>query len=109
MSGVQAASTGKSSAPAAETERPVPQYHPPRPRAAFSLFVDFPKCFIQFLEAMMGDATREQGDIDDISTTLFEVYLYESRKGGKEERGLWEEKAKALLADQKVGPPGEWS
>jgi hypothetical protein len=81
-----------------------PQYQPPRPRAAFSIFVDFPDCFIRFLEALMNDsnfAARDKKDIDDISTTLFEAYLRQS-KLGKEQRPMWEEKAKSLLTDQKV-------
>jgi hypothetical protein len=84
----------------------IPQYHPPRPRAAFSIFVDFPSCFVRFLEAMMEDnsfPSREKRDVDDICTTLFEAYLREARNG-KEERPIWEEKAKSLLTDKKVLP-----
>lgn len=90
----------------AEQSTATPQYQPPRPRAAFSIFVDFPDCFIRFLEAMMDDpnfAMRDKKDIDDISTTLFEAYLRQS-KLGKEQRPMWEEKAKSLLTDQKVSP-----
>lgn len=79
-------------------------YHPPRPRAAFSIFVDFPECFIKFLEALMEDggfAKRDKKDVDDICTTLFEAYLRQARSG-KEARTMWEEKAKGLLTDRKV-------
>lgn len=85
-------------------DSPAPQYQPPRPRAAFSIFVDFPSCFLRFLEAMMDDGgfqTREKRDVDDICTTLFEAYLREARNG-KEERAVWEGKAKSLLTDKKV-------
>ena len=51
-----------------------------------------------------GFASREQKDVDDICTTLFEAYLHEARNG-KEDRPMWEEKAKALLVDRKVRLP----
>jgi vacuolar protein sorting-associated protein 11 len=98
-------STTKSIPPvASEPNTYIPQYQPPRPRAAFSIFVDFPSCFVRFLEAMMEDegfALQEKRDVDDICTALFEAYLREARNG-KEERAMWEEKAKFLLTDQKV-------
>jgi hypothetical protein len=86
----------------------IPHYQPPRPRAAFSIFVDFPSCFVRFLEAMMEDigfSERDGKDVDDICTTLFEAYLREARNGKKEERPMWEEKAKSLLTDRKVPLP----
>jgi len=86
----------------------MPTYQPPRPRAAFSIFVDFPDCFIRFLETMMEDvgfAKREVRDVDDICTTLFEAYLRNSRAAEKvEERSMWEQKATSLLTDRKVPP-----
>ena len=90
---------------ATETSAPIPQYQPPRPRAAFSIFVDFPECFIRFLEVMMEDekfASRDDKDINDICTTLFEAYLRQSRLGTKEERTMWEEKAKSLLTSRQL-------
>lgn len=84
----------------------MPTYQPPRPRAAFSIFVDFPDCFIRFLEAVMEDPgfpARDKKDVDDICTTLFEAYLRQARVN-KEGSGLWEEKAKGLLTDRKVLP-----
>jgi vacuolar protein sorting-associated protein 11 len=87
-----------------EANPSMPQYQPPRPRAAFSIFVDFPFYFVRFLEALMEDdgfSSREKKDADDICTTLFEAYLHEARNG-KEQRTMWEEKAKALLVDKKV-------
>ena len=89
----------------ADTMAMAPQYQPPRPRAAFSIFVDFPNCFMKFLEAMMDDdgfPTRDQKDVNDICTTLFEVYLHQAKNGKNEERAMWEEKAKTLLTDRKV-------
>jgi vacuolar protein sorting-associated protein 11 len=90
--------------PNPEAATPGPQYQPPRPRAAFSIFVDYPSCFITFLEAMIEDAgfaSRDKKDVDDICTTLFEAYLREARKE-KEGRAIWEQKAKDLLTDRKV-------
>jgi hypothetical protein len=87
-----------------ETVTSIPQYQPPRPRAAFSIFVDYPLCFIRFLEAMMEDegfSSREKKDVDDICTTLFEAYLHETKQG-KEGQTMWEQKAKSLLTDWKV-------
>jgi hypothetical protein len=48
-----------------------------------------------------GFTEREKRDVDDICTTLFEAYLREARSG-KEEKAMWEEKAKSLLTDRKV-------
>ena len=47
---------------------------------------------------------RDGKDVDDISTTLFEAYLREAKAGNKEDRIMWEEKAKALLTDRNVIP-----
>jgi hypothetical protein len=49
-----------------------------------------------------GFSERDEKDIDDICTTLFEAYLRQARNGQKEERPMWEEKAKSLLTDRKV-------
>lgn len=70
--------------------------------------MDFPGCFVRFLEALMEDdgfGERDGKDVDDICTTLFEAYLREARNGQKEERPMWEEKAKSLLTDRKVPFP----
>jgi vacuolar protein sorting-associated protein 11 len=100
------ATSNKTSASTSTEQTPLtPQYQPPRPRAAFSIFVDFPGCFVRFLEALMEDdgfTERDGKDVDDICTTLFEAYLREARNGKKEERGMWETKAKSLLTDRKV-------
>jgi vacuolar protein sorting-associated protein 11 len=85
----------------------VPSYQPPRPRAAFSIFVDFSGCFVRFLEALMEDGTfaeRDGKDVDDVCTTLFEAYLREAKNGKKEEQIMWEDKAKVLLTDRSVPP-----
>ena len=52
-----------------------------------------------------GFTGRDGKDVDDICTTLFEAYLREARNGKKEERGMWETKAKSLLTDRKVPTP----
>jgi len=51
-----------------------------------------------------GFADRDRKDMDDICTTLFEAYLRQARSG-KEARGMWEDKAKALLNDRTVQQP----
>jgi hypothetical protein len=107
--GVATPNRKASTIPAVKASTPaMPSYHPPRPRAAFSIFVDFPGCFVKFLEALMEDGgfvERDGKDIDDVCTTLFEAYLLEAKNGKKEERTMWEDKAKALLTDCSVHPP----
>jgi len=99
--------TTAAAAPTTDPSLQMPTYQPPRPRAAFSIFVDFPGCFVRFLETMMEDegfARREGRDVDDICTTLFEAYLRNSRSGKVEERSMWEQKATSLLTGRKVSP-----
>lgn len=66
--------------PAAATETPTPtppspQYQIPGPRTAFSLFVDQPNNFVQFLEALVERPHMKEEDRSDVYTTLFEMYL----------------------------------
>ncbi|KAH8883032.1 vacuolar protein sorting-associated protein 11 [Thozetella sp. PMI_491] len=76
-----------------------PQYTPPRPRTAFSSFIDHTDEFIIFLEACLKEDTLSQSDRTDLYTTLFEMYLHKSaEKKGEAHREEWEEKAKALIA-----------
>ncbi|CAK7271454.1 Vacuolar protein sorting-associated protein 11 [Sporothrix epigloea] len=77
-------------------------YKVPRPRTAFSSFIDHPDEFIVFLEACLKE-TKSLSDFDrtDVCTTLFEMYLRKSlEKKGEEHREKWEAKAKALINQQ---------
>ena len=98
----QAATNGKPSAGptnGVETQQfPAQTYTPPPPRTAFSSFIDHPDEFIVFLEACLEHETLADSDKTDISTTLFEMYLYKSNeKKGDEHRQEWEKKAKKLI------------
>ncbi|KAK4444048.1 vacuolar protein sorting-associated protein 11 [Podospora aff. communis PSN243] len=75
-----------------------PTYTPPRPRTAFSSFIDHPDEFIVFLEACAQADTLSEANKTDIYTTLFEMYLHkakEARDDGQSEE--WGKKAKALI------------
>ncbi|CAD6502529.1 BgTH12-05120, partial [Blumeria graminis f. sp. triticale] len=76
-------------------------YDIPRPRLAFSSFVDHPNEFIQFLEACLESQDLNQPDKVDLYTTLFEMYLHKSREKepGHEE---WERKAKNLIEEKEI-------
>ncbi|CCU74377.1 vacuolar protein sorting protein (VPS11) [Blumeria hordei DH14] len=76
-------------------------YDIPRPRQAFSSFVDHPNEFIQFLEACLESQNLKQPDKVDLYTTLFEMYLHKSREKepGHEE---WECKAKNLIEEKEI-------
>ncbi|KAK0639115.1 hypothetical protein B0T16DRAFT_432049 [Cercophora newfieldiana] len=75
-----------------------PTYTPPRPRTAFSSFIDHPDEFIIFLEACVQEDSVSEADKTDIYTTLFEMYLHKFNGGrGEADREEWEKKAKALI------------
>ena len=82
---------------AAGRAEPRRAYEVPKPRTAFSSFVDYPENFITFLEACLKQENLNQSDKSDLYTTLFEIYLEiaNSRKG--EEKEIWEAKAKKLI------------
>ncbi|KAL1959130.1 hypothetical protein VTO42DRAFT_2917 [Malbranchea cinnamomea] len=73
-------------------------YDVPKPRTAFSSFVDHPQQFITFLEAMMEREDLKEEDKVDIYTTLFEMYL-DAAKSQRDasEKEKWELKAKKLI------------
>lgn len=74
------------------------EYTPPRPRTAFSSFIDHPDEFIVFLEACLKDDNLAEADRTDIYTTLFEMYLHKANeKKGDQHREEWEQRAKALI------------
>lgn len=80
-------------------EPEAPKYTPPKPRTAFSSFIDHTDEFIVFLEACLKDDNLSEADKTDIYTTLFEIYL--QKAGGKKNehhREEWEAKAKSLIS-----------
>ncbi|KAI9809940.1 MAG: hypothetical protein M1825_000373 [Sarcosagium campestre] len=84
----------------ASTEDPQPetqQYTAPKPRTAFSSFVDHPDEFIQFLEACLQESGLTKEDKTDLYTTLFEMYLHKASGKKGEQREEWETKAKRLI------------
>lgn len=80
-------------------------YKLPKPRSAFSSFIDHPDEFIVFLEACLKEkGALSDTDRTDLYTTLFEMYLQKSaEKKGEEHREAWEAKAKALITQQAGG------
>lgn len=84
---------------------PPPEYEIPKPRTAFSAFVDHPENFITFLEACIHSDEIDEEDKRDLYTTLFEMYLHTATEKKGEEREEWENRAKALIGSQKVKNP----
>jgi vacuolar protein sorting-associated protein 11 len=82
----------------------LPTYDIPKPRAAFSSFVDHPSEFITFLEALISRGDAKEEDKIDLYTTLFEMYLDAANKRRDAvEKQQWEEKAKMLISGRDVG------
>ena len=102
--------TGKSSSTAgvqesagSESSPPVPDYQIPKPRTAFSMFVDHPRQFISFLETLIQMENLKEGDKVDLYTALFEMYLdTANRKKDAAEKQEWENKAKRLIEGKDV-------
>jgi tetratricopeptide (TPR) repeat protein len=86
-------------------EAAAPKYTPPRPRTAFSSFIDHPDEFIVFLEACLNEDSLSEADRTDLSTTLFEMYLHKSneKKGDDQHREEWEQRAKSLINNKPQG------
>ncbi|KAJ5993521.1 hypothetical protein N7451_009245 [Penicillium sp. IBT 35674x] len=82
---------------------PVPQYEIPKPRTAFSAFVDHPKEFIDFLETLGQQSGLTKEAKIDLFTTLFEMYL-DTAKRVKDatEKQEWETKAKKLIEGKDI-------
>lgn len=89
-----------------EPKESLPDYQIPKPRTAFSAFVDHPKEFIDFLETLTEKPDLKQDAKIDLFTTLFEMYL-DTAKGKKDatERQEWESKAKKLIEGKDVSFP----
>lgn len=93
----------------AEAATNAEDYDVPKPRTAFSSFVDHPQEFIVFLEACLEQKDLQESNKVDLYTTLFEVYLEtaNSRKGLDKQE--WEAKAKRLIDRKDVGDSPEIS
>lgn len=91
-----------------KAEESPPDYEVPKPRTAFSVFVDHPKEFIDFLETLVQQPDLRQDAKIDLFTTLFEMYL-DTAKGKKDaaEKQEWETKAKKLIEGKDVSYPSD--
>lgn len=80
-----------------------PKYEIPKPRTAFSAFVDHPQEFIDFLEILVQQPDLVEDAKIDLFTTLFEMYL-DTAKGKKDaaSKQEWENKAKKLIEGKDV-------
>ncbi|KAH9828405.1 vacuolar protein sorting-associated protein 11, partial [Teratosphaeria destructans] len=76
------------------------EYTVPKPRTAFSAFIDHPNQFIEFLEALIGSDHLQSDQKADLYTTLFEIYLHQASATRAEEKTEWERKARHLLESQ---------
>ncbi|KAF2266994.1 vacuolar protein sorting-associated protein 11 [Lojkania enalia] len=84
------------------TDEPAPEYKNPKPRTAFSAFVDHPQEFIVFLEACIASESLREDDKIDLYTTLFEMYLHTASSKKDAERQEWENKAKKLIEGKNI-------
>ena len=80
----------------------VVEYEVPKPRVAFSAFVDHPDQFITYLEACIGSEGVKAEQKADLYTTLFEMYLHQASATRAEEKTEWERKAKQLIESKDV-------
>ena len=79
-----------------------PEYKIPKPRSAFSAFVDHAQEFIVFLEACIKAENLQDDDKVDLYTTLFEMYLHTANMKKDGERLEWETKAKKLVEGKNI-------
>lgn len=79
------------------------KYTLPKPRTAFSSFIDHLDEFIVFLEALLS-SSRDMTETDrtDLNTTLFEIYLLKASEKKGSARESWEAKAKNLISSPTV-------
>ena len=86
----------------AEAAQAPSEYDVPKPRTAFSSFVDHPENFINFLEACLEQENIARNDMTDLYTALFEMYLETANSKKGEEKERWEAKAKRLIDGKDV-------
>lgn len=84
------------------TDEPPAKYDVPRPRTAFSSFIDHSSEFIDFLEACASKEDTSEEDLKDLNTNLFEMYIQTASSKEGKEKIRWEQKAKQLIEDKKV-------
>lgn len=84
------------------TDGPAPEYEIPKPRTAFSAFVDRSQEFIVFLEACIKSDNLREDDKVDLYTTLFEMYLHTAAAKKDGEKQEWENKAKKLVQGNSI-------
>jgi hypothetical protein len=85
-----------------QTDEPVLEYKIPKPRTAFSAFVDRAQEFIVFLEACIQTSNLREEDKVDLYTTLFEMYLHTASSKKDGEKKEWESKARKLVEGQNI-------
>lgn len=76
------------------------EYEVPKPRKAFSAFIDHSNEFIVFLEACIQSPNIPDEDKSDLYTTLFEMYLLIASSLHGDSKRSWETKAKKLVESQ---------
>ncbi|EME41059.1 hypothetical protein DOTSEDRAFT_74557 [Dothistroma septosporum NZE10] len=82
------------------TEGEYVEYEVPKPRVAFSAFVDHPDQFITFLEACISSNGVKPENRSDLQTTLFEIYLHKASTSSGEEKTHWQTSAKKLIEEK---------
>ncbi|KAK5112638.1 hypothetical protein LTR62_003953 [Meristemomyces frigidus] len=78
------------------------EYEAPKPRVAFSSFVDHPDEFVTFLETLIDNKDMPEDRKTDLYTTLFEIYLHQASNTRAEEKTEWERKARQLIESKNV-------
>jgi len=104
--GNQKATISEAQLAEAHAAEPPHEYDVPRPRTAFSSFVDHPDEFIVFLEACLKEQNLEESDKTDLYTTMFEMYLDKANDKKGAEKMQWEAKAKQLIEGKDVCSDG---
>jgi len=84
------------------TEADFIPYEVPKPRVAFSAFIDHADEFIVFLESCIASQDVSDESKTDLYTTLFEMYLHKATTTEKEEKSDWERKAKSLIESKQI-------
>lgn len=104
-------SSAKNSSPEMKTEtrvveshsdEPPPKYDVPKPRTAFSAFLDHADEFRRFLEACVSSEALKEADKSDVYTTLFEMYLRIAQGKSGNEKTQWEQKARELVEGKTI-------
>ena len=81
---------------------PPPHYETPRPRTAFSSFVDQPDKLVVLLEACLKHGNLVGQDEADVYTALLEMCLHFAQEKKYDEHDDWYTRAKKLIEDKNV-------